>query len=178
MIVCLVGRKDAGKSQVARRLATHHGFTVISPIDPGKRLAEELGFSKESVWGPSSARELPHPYLKRADGSPLILRGFLDRLSAAIRAECPTIMLEAALRHEGDVVNESVRLVVELEAYKARGARLIKRRGGIATDDEYDQLSDVPDAFFDAVLPQFGTLEQLHFAVDTLISGWKSEAGR
>ncbi len=181
MLVAFVGRKSSGKSRGADHLVARHGFRKVSPIDPGKRFAEDLGFSHESLWGPSSARELPHPTLTCADGSPLILRTFLDTVSTEVRKLCPTILLARSLRDVGDGgdwVNESLRLRVELDAYRELGAFIIRRKGGIATDDEYDQLADLPDSAFDACIGRMDTLEQLYGCVDALIDGWRAEAGR
>jgi len=176
MIVAIAGRKHSGKSELARRLQQKHGFRVTSPIDPAKRFGMELGFPERCMFGPSSAREEPHPTLVCADGSPLTGRLFLDTVSRSVRDICPSILLVRSMMMGGDVVNESVRLRIELEAYREAGAKLIRRKGGIRSNNEYDELESVPDSFFDAVLPAFDTLEQLHFAVDTLVSGWRSEA--
>jgi hypothetical protein len=178
MLIGVSGYLGSGKSEIGVHLVTAHGFTVVSPIDPCKRLGVELGFTSASMFGPSSAREETHPSLCRPDGSPLTARGFLDRVSAAVRAECPTILLAAAMSGDGDRVNESVRKRIEYDAIRAAGGKLIKRKGGTRRGDEYDEVGDMPDHMFDAVLPRFDTLDQLHATLDVLVAGWRSELSR
>lgn len=178
LIVAFGGHLNSGKSTASDHLVARHGFARTSPIDPFKRAAVELGWPEYAAFGPSSAREMPHPYLTKPDGSPLILREWLDDISATARAKCPTILLAASMRGGGDVVNESCRKRIEYDAIRAAGGRVIKRKGGTRRGDEYDEVGDMPDGAFDAVIPEGLTLGQLHAMLDVLVSGWRSELGR
>lgn len=180
MIVGIVGLRASGKSTIARALVERHGFRVVSPIDPTKRMGVELGFSHHCMFGSSSARDEPHPTLRMPDGSPLTGRIFLDAMGVAIRAVHPDLLLDASMRGDGDLVNESARFHSELEAIRAAGGKLLKRKGGVLVGDAYDLAArELPDSYFDAVIPALegpDWLDRLHFVVDTLVSGWRSEA--
>jgi hypothetical protein len=185
MLIALSGRKHSGKSTLANHAKRVYGFTIVSPIDPLKHFAvDQLGFTTEQMWGSSSARDEAHPTLLRADGTPLTGRGFLDDVGAAIVRCCPSGMADACMRRTFalarsgyDVVNESCRRLSELESMKRAGAKLIRRRGGLAPTHEIDaEIDAMPDSYFDAVLPVFDTKEQLYAAVDILMAGWLSES--
>lgn len=185
MLIGICGRKFAGKSTIANYLRDEYGFAVVSPIDPLKQLAcDMLGFTTEQMWGSSSAREEAHPTLLRADGTPLTGRGFLDDVGAAIVDCCPSGMAEACMRRTlflsgcgNKVVNESCRRLSEIEAMRRAGAKLIRKRGGIAPKHRIDsEIDALPDSAFDAVLDHFETKAQLYRHMDILIDGWRSEA--
>lgn len=179
LIVALCGYLDSGKTTAARRLRDRHGFAAISPADPIKRLGVELGFSEHAMFGPSSSRSERHPTLARHDGEPLSAREFCDVVSASVRGLSPAILLDASMRGDAvDLVNESCRKKIEYDAIRAAGGKLIKRKGGTRRGDEYDEVADMPDSAFDAVIPEGLTLEQLYGVLDALVDGWKSEAGR
>lgn len=178
LIVACCGYIDSGKSTAARWLRAKHGLVPTSPIDPLKRAAVELGWSEHAAFGPSSARYEPHPFLTKPDGSPLTLREWLDDVSVTARAKCPTILLAASMRGTSDLVNESCRKLLEYDAIRAAGGKLIKRKGGTRRGDEYDEVADLPDHMFDAVIPEGLSIEQLHVQLDILVDGWRAELGR
>ncbi len=178
MLVAIVGYEHAGKSETARSFVKR-GFTVVSPSDPLKCLALELGFTRDQLWGPSSARNTPHPALKGPNGEPLLARVFLDSIGMCVRAALPGALVAASMRTDGDFVNESTRFVDEARAVKAAGGRLILRSGGapngLDTDAEVDLI---PREWFDAVIPKMPTVEALDQLVGVLLDGWRSEAGQ
>lgn len=181
MIVGVCGYMGSGKTRVANRLRDCHGFAVVSPIDPAKRFVGELfGFTNEQLYGPSSARDEPHAYMLRADGEPLTARYVLDELGVLLRQCYPLVLADYAMRDpERDLVNESVRFREELEFIRQRRGKLILRKGGTPQGNVYDALvNELPDSYFDAVIPRLGSLEQLHRHVDVIVDGWRSEEGR
>lgn len=178
LIVACCGYLNSGKSTAARWLRDKHGFASISPADPVKRFGVDLGFSEHSMFGPSDARSEKHPTLTKPDGSPLEAREFCDVVSAAVRQLCPVILLDKSMCGFFDLVNESCRKRVEYDAIRASGGKLIKRKGGTRRGDEYDEVADMPDSAFDAVIPEGLSIEQLHVLLDVLVDGWKAEVGR
>lgn len=181
MLIGFVGNADAGKSRAATYLRERHGFAVVSPIDPAKKFVGELfGFSERQLFGPSSAREEPHPVLKRPDGSPLTARFVLDELGVSLRRVCPSILADYSMRDaDRDLVNESVRFHEEMELIRARGGRIVLRTGGTPTNDAYDQLvRTLPRSAYDAVIEPLPTLAELYERLDILLSGWRSERDR
>lgn len=177
MIVGLIGYEGVGKSQVAKRLRDKHGFKLVSFSDPLKELGVALGFTREQMWGPSSARNTPHPYLKDSDGNLLLARVFLDRVGMCIRGMSPDALAESVRNVTGDVANESTRFVNEAIAIKRAGGRLIRRSGGapngLDTDAEVDAI---PAELIDATIPWCESKEQLHEIVDIIVDGWMSES--
>lgn len=181
MIIGLSGYANVGKSKVAQHLRDKHNFTLFSSSDPLKRFARDLlpGFTHDHIWGPSSMRNAQHPTLLNGAGDPLVLREFLDAMGMAVRAACPRALadraLDDALCVNFNVVNESCRFRDELDAIRARGGYLIRRKGGepngLRTDAE---MASIPDRYFDAVIPRMDTLEQLYGVVDVLVSGWRA----
>lgn len=187
MLIGICGRRFSGKSTIANYAKLKYGFRVVSPIDPVKQLAcDVLGFTHEQMWGASKSRDEAHPTLLRANGEPLTGRGFLDDVGAVIVDCCPSAMaahcmgVTLKLAAEGhDVINESLRRLTEMQAMKDAGAKLIRRRGGLAPKHRIDaEVDALPDSFFDAVLEQYPTKEQLYAHLDVLVDGWKSEAGQ
>ena len=62
MIIALSGAAGAGKDSVANVLVERHGFVLYSLSGPVKRFAEDMfGFTKEQLYGPSSARSTHNP---------------------------------------------------------------------------------------------------------------------
>lgn len=176
MLVGIVGYEGAGKSQTASALI-NRGFTSVSASDPLKRLALELGFTREQLWGPSKMRNTPHPTLTDADGKPLLARVFLDRIGMCVRGACPGALVAASSRVTGDCVNESVRFVDEAAAIKAAGGKLIRRSGGAPNGMDTDaEIDSIPAEWFDATIPRMDSVEQLHQVVSRLLDGWRSES--
>lgn len=61
-LIVLSGEAGAGKDSVAKILVEKHGWELFSLSAPMKRFAEDMfGFSKEQLYGPSSARNAPDP---------------------------------------------------------------------------------------------------------------------
>jgi hypothetical protein len=62
MLIVLSGEAGAGKDSVAKILQEGHSFVLFSLSAPLKRFAEDMfGFTKEQLYGPSSARNAPDP---------------------------------------------------------------------------------------------------------------------
>jgi len=56
-ILILTGKANSGKDTLAGFLVKNHGAVAIASADPMKRFARDvLGFSEDSLWGPSEAR--------------------------------------------------------------------------------------------------------------------------
>ncbi len=175
LVLGIAGFRHSGKSTLADILVAHHGFRKTSPIDPGKRFGIELGFSYSCMFGSSSQRDEPHPYLRMLDGSPLTGRMFLDGIGVAVREVHPDLLLWASMRGDGDLVNESCRFAPEWESVRAAGGKLIRRKGGTYIGDAYDrEVAAMPDSYWDAVIDEQPSLETLRQVIAVLVAGWRS----
>jgi hypothetical protein len=162
MIVGVAGPKGSGKSLVAEILAERHGFRIVSLAAPIKRIVGELfGFTDQQLYGPSWAREEPHPSLKRPDGQPLTARFALQTLGTDWARQCCDQVwinaLFASVKPSERVVCADVRFANEVDAFRQRGAKLIRRRGPTAPTDQHPserELLSMPDDAFDAVFPR------------------------
>jgi hypothetical protein len=187
LLVGCAGPAGSGKSVVAEHLRDRHGFTIVSLADPLKRVVGELlGFTDHQLYGPSYARSEPHPTLRRPDGQPLTARHALQTLGTDwARACCPNVWVERAMRTiraiPGDVVVPDMRFLNELDAVRAEGGVLVRRKLTTPVSDPHPterELLAVPDGEFSAVLPRTETLAQLYVQLDVLVTGWRSELGR
>jgi hypothetical protein len=187
LLVGCAGPAGSGKSVVAEHLRDRHGFTIVSLADPLKRVVGELfGFTEHQLYGPSYARSEPHPTLRKPDGQPLTARHALQTLGTDwARACCPNVWVERAMRTirsmPGDVVVPDMRFTNEVDAIRAAGGVLVRRKLSVPVADPHPterELLAMHDAEFSAVLPRTETLEQLYGQLDVLVSGWKSGLGR
>ena len=189
MIVGIAGLKSARKSLLGEMLVERHGFRVVSLAAPIKRIVGELfGFTDQQLYGPSWAREEPHPTLKRPDGQPLTARYALQTLGTDWARQCCDEVWIAAMfagvKPGEDVVCCDLRFKNELDAFRKRGAFVIKRRPCVApTPAEIDamhiserELYEEPDSSFDAVLGYYHDKRHLQNAVDVLVSGWRDRS--
>jgi hypothetical protein len=178
-LVGLVGHIGSGKSTVAQRLTTTHGYKEYSFAQPLKKACQALfSFTDDQVYGDYKIKETPdHRWFNVSPRQVLqfvgtdLLREQMDRLMPGIGKD---IFIHAFINaYQGmttNVVISDVRFDNEVKAIKDLGGIIIKiERDGIQkhSDHTSEALVDVIEP--DYVLANDGTLEELHAKIDALI---------
>jgi len=198
MLIGISGLAGSGKDTAADFLVRHHGFAKVSLADPMKRAcAEWFGWDQERLWGPSANRNEPDPrfgglsarkalqFLGTEIGRELYKDVWIDlgiRIARhlLLHSNCwydsrsgifPTMNPGAA-----GVVIPDVRYENELAAIQQAGGKVVRVKrpgaglGGAAGihPSEVDQAK-IPDAAFDEVIFNVGTLEDLRADVGAVL---------
>lgn len=172
IIIGLAGKKNSGKSEVARILVRHRGFTEATFAGELKATARRLyGLSNEQVNGTQEEKEAIDP---RWGLSP---RQILQRLGTNVGREVHPLTWIRALERVIDAephypwVVPDARFQNEVNSLRARGATIlcIVRPGLQSSDDHASESGDgiVPDA----LVINDGTLEELETKVLAIVDG-------
>jgi hypothetical protein len=193
-VILLSGAAGAGKSTLATALVRNHGFLRSSFAAPLKQAAAIVfGFSHAQLYGPSEARNRPDPRFPRADGTCLTPREALQKLGTEVgRQIYPRVWIDAARRMAeadepaggaGLLVFDDARFQNELFAFADVGAllvRIVRPGAGLAGDAGAHQsereLGDLPDAIFDVVVRNDGSLSALDEAARYLAGRCEAKA--
>jgi len=169
LIVAISGVAGSGKDSAADALVAI-GFERMALADPMKRFAREVyGFTDDQLWGPSSSRNAIDP---RWGFSP---REALQRLGTEWgRSLHPETWIRCGLRAARGrrAVFTDIRFENELRAFRDAGAfliRVVRPGAGLVGDagnhpSETEQAS-IPDAAFDLVIRNEGTIADLRSAI-------------
>lgn len=182
MIIGLSGKAGAGKDTVAGFLVWNHQFESIALADPMKKFCKEMfGFSREQLWGPSSARNAVDP---RYGISP---REALQKLGTEWGRACyENVWVDYAMKQAqfrlhsiacSGVVITDVRFKNEYDAIKKAGGRVWRiirpssgLEGAAAAHASENDLTD--DMEYDKVIDNTGeSLEALAKTVKDTIEG-------
>lgn len=126
MILGLLGRAGHGKTTVARWLAEHRGFEIVSLAAPLKRVAQTvMGFSHAQLYGSQAEKDAIDPRYGMS------AREFLQRLGTeGMRAEYgDDVHVRAMLRRcapGGRYVCDDVRFSNEVAAINGAGGAVIR----------------------------------------------------
>lgn len=169
LYLCLCGLSGAGKDTVGDHLERAHGFRRVAIADPLKRHVQQLfDLSEEQLWG--EQRNTRHARLGRTPRE--LYQAFGDMCRGLdpeiwIRLWCEAVCTALADGHS--VVCTDLRTLPELQAARARGARVwrIRRPGagapGRAGEHPTERvLAELADDQFDRCICNDGDLDQLH----------------
>jgi hypothetical protein len=186
MLIGVVGPAGSGKSKVAAYLRNYRGFHECSFAAPIKEfVGRAFGFSDYQLYGPSEARNEPHPTKCLPNGDPLTARVACKVVGTDVaRLLYENVWVDMAMRdvlrhlsNGQNVVIADARFKNELAAIRASGGLLIRRTSDKPVTDLHpseQELLSMPDGAFDACIPRLATIEQLHATVDRLVTRWRS----
>lgn len=175
-IIGITGHAGAGKDTAADILATWLDAQKLALADPLKRFCREVyDFTEEQLWGPSAKRNEPDPRYRRVDGSCLTPREALQTLGTEWGRRCyEDTWIDLGVRRAQEIavarhaIITDVRFPNEFIKIRCAGGLLlrIRRPGcggavGLAGHASEAAQDDIPDATFDAVILNEGTLGDL-----------------
>lgn len=177
LIVAFTGASGTGKSLASEYLASQWGAHIISLAEPLKEMLLPLGFTHQQLFGESARRSETLP------GTDLTCRRALEVVGDAIITEHPRMFVDIVLRQAAECKARIVavpdvryyRSVPEMPALREAGAKLIKRTSPAPITNTHRtnvEHLELPDSYFDAVLPRFEEKTQLYDAIDELITRW------
>jgi hypothetical protein len=177
LIIGVTGVCGSGKSLFAEYAAEHHGAAIISLAEPLKEMMLPLGFTHQQLFGESARRS------EKLPATDLTCRKALEVVGDALITEHPRLFVDIVLRQAAECKAKIVvvpdaryyRSVPEMPAIREAGGKLVKRSTTApltSTHRTNVEHLELPDSYFDAVLPQFAEKTQLYDAIDELIARW------
>lgn len=198
-IIVINGKAGSGKDTVANYLLKQKGFQKISFADPIKRFIQELwGFSYEQLWGSSEKRLEASKYNSEITVRKALqffgndaCRKFDENVFAKWAVEtAKTLLTEDYYEYidyiglEDSYAGKKAKCVVipdgryknELEEVKKNNGILlrVKRpkaglKGIFGKHKSETEMDDIPDDFFDYVIDNNGTLQDLEKKIDAFM---------
>ncbi len=193
MIICLSGLAGSGKDTVALMLRNDFDVAIVALADPMKEFVHEVfGFTHDQLWGPSEMRNAVD---ERWGVSP---RHVLQSLGTEWgRTMHPELWLRYGLKSaerilkrsrgvrilEPTVVITDCRFVNEVQFFKKAGAKLVRilrpasagLEGAAGVHVSETEQGAIPDADFDHVLINDGTLDELLGRVEKMMHKLRGE---
>lgn len=177
LYLCLCGLSGAGKDTVGDYLERAHGFHRVAIADPLKRHVQQLfDLSDDQLWG--EQRNTPHARLGRTPRELYQVFGDMCRNldpEIWIRLWCDAV--GTALANGHSVVCTDLRTLPELQAARARGARVwrVLRPGagapGCAGEHRTERaLAELADGHFDRCIRNDGDLARLHRTIASALA--------
>ena len=181
MIIALSGKLGSGKTTIAKRLVSEHGFRKISFAGPLKEACRAIfGFTDEQLYG--SLKKEIDPFWGLSPGRVLQLVGTeLFRVHFDSEVWVKSLIRTVQLEQNIAWVVDDMRFPNELEAIKKLGGVLIRVERPEAVLDARDlahpsetSLDNYKDWSF--VISNDGSMEELIDQVDRLVIELRSTA--
>lgn len=166
LIVALTGVAGSGKSTASAFLQSK-GRKLVKFADPLKNMLRVIGMTEDFIDG--ELKEGNWYYGKTA-------RYAMQTLGTSWGRECMgedfwvDIWKDSVIGTQYPIVTDDCRYANEATAVRSMGGIVIKLegRGGIAGSHDSEKL----DFIADAVVPNTGSIAQLHAILDDVLSGW------
>ena len=178
MIISLSGKKQSGKSSVAKYLVEKYGFIEVSWANPLKEIIgrQLFGLTTEQLYGTTADREKidqywnlsPREILQKV-GTDLFRIHFMDDFWVRIGVE--KIKNEVASGH--NVVISDTRFPNELKAIENLGGKTIRmKRPDYISGDYHLSETALDDASFEYDISAIsGQLSTVYIVIDSIVSG-------
>lgn len=171
-IIGIAGKARSGKDTVAKHLWTQYGFTRLAFADPVKMAAQIIfGLSNEATWG-DEFKETVIPYWGKSPRQIFQLLG-TECVKPFFGEEVWIKRLQISLESlpTDDIVIPDVRFEPEARWIRQMGGTVLHlQRTGVEAVNQHVSEAVVEFRLPDEIIVNDGTLEQLQFRVDALIS--------
>lgn len=185
--IAISGQAKTGKNTLAEMIVNNldtdaKNCCIAAVADPIKNIAMLMVPNADSkcLWGESELRsELLPGNLKDAEGNPLSYRRFLLDLGKFGRLYNNDIWLDALVRmtnQQGSLktfIISDVRFPNEIQYFKKNGFYMVRlKRSDIPQIDDISETAqlEVPDDYFDQVIVNDGTLQNLNEQAKLIIN--------
>lgn len=178
MIISLSGKKQSGKTSIARHLVEKHGFVEVSWAAPLKEIIGKqlLGLSNEQLYGTEQDKETIDPRWGMSPRDLLQKIGtdlFRDHFMEDFWVKVGTEKIKQLIIEDKNIVIPDTRFPNELKAVEDLGGRTVRmKRIDYPTHDQHPSETALDGAFFEfEVSANSGQLEYVYMWVDSLIGG-------